>query len=174
MFSVWGEHFYQQFNQKSKRTLWILVAVWKSLVCCEFSSLHGAASPLILSTWPPQGPLETFLAYRVNGLWNSPPTRTSSWYLCCYRNSSAGTELVKQQSLRKPEWVRCVEGNNLAGIAYDKLEKVNVGKKILWEEVASSNQRWSCSPDKKKIFLMYLLLILIQPKWAATSVFGWY
>lgn len=52
---------------------------------------------------------------------------------------------MKEESRRKPEWVGCVEGNSLAGIACDKLEKVNGGKKLLWEEVLSSNQRWSFS-----------------------------
>lgn len=74
------------------------------------------------------GPLETVLAYRVTGPWNSSPTRTSSWYLCCYKNSSASTKLVKQESLRKPEQVGCVEVMTLARVAYDKLKKVKVGK----------------------------------------------
>lgn len=35
---------------------------------------------------------------------------------------------MKQESLRKPEQVGCVEVMTLARVAYDKLKKVKVGK----------------------------------------------
>lgn len=84
----------------------------------------------------PPGPLETFLAYRGTGLWNSSPTRTSPWYLCCYENSSTSTKLGKQESLRKPTWVGYVEVKRISGGAHDTLkdkgrEEASLGRKIL-------------------------------------------
>lgn len=71
---------------------------------------------------------------------------------------------MKQESLRKPKWVECVEIKRLARVAYDKLKKVKAGRNDTTTFQVAIKDDNSLTLKKKKNLNALELLILIKQK----------